>query len=432
MSRVVMVVAVVIVLLIAAVAAYYLTSTTTTSTSSSTTSTTSTGPAVIRVGILEPLTGFASEYGITATLAAQYAASQINTAGGIHGMQIEIFSADEGSGGTQTINAFNELYFQDHVNLIIGPDFSGDLETILPLIVKYHVITISPSNAIDELHNLIGKNNATAYSMYKYYFTMIYNATFVGKAAVDDFAIPLHATSVYITGEDYLFAHEIGNGTATEAQAQGIQVVGQSYFPGDALDFSSQIVSIGSLKPSVIVLITTGSDEETFIKQLKQNPVTMNIPLVAIGPGDLNDPKIVNSVLQSGTNLDHIAILSGGWYTMNFTGTQAFVQGWKSDFGIYPNIYTEGTTFDALNMFAQAVNTTGSLDPNQIATALEGMTYYGVTGTIKFNSQNAVSFPPYALSDYEFLGNKIQVFWPPSIAQGPYLPPPGYTWTPPS
>jgi hypothetical protein len=174
------VVVIIIIIIAGSYAALTLSTTSKTATSSPTTgpsvtvgssNSTSGGPQTINIGILEPLTGFASEYGITQTLAAQFAASQINSAGGVRGMQIRIFSADEGSGGSQTINAFNELVLQDHVNFIIGTDFSGDTETILPLITKYKVVTMSLSNSLDALHNLIGTGNTTSYNAYKYYFT---------------------------------------------------------------------------------------------------------------------------------------------------------------------------------------------------------------------------------------------------------------------
>lgn len=341
-------------------------------------------------------------------------------------MQIAIYSADEGSGGTQTINAFNELVLQDHVNFIIGTDFSGDLEAILSLIVKYHVITLSPSNSLNALHTLIGVNNATSYNEYKYYFTLNYNDTYAGTEMVDQMAVPMHATSVYITGEDYQYAHEVGAGAAAEAQAKGISVVGQSYFPGTALDFSSEILNIASLKPSLVILMATGSDEETFIGQMKQNPSTSTIPIMA-GPccGDLNDPRIVHNLLTSGTSLNYVAV-QGYYYSMNLSSkSAAFVQGWLTTYGAYPNMYLAGTAYDAVGMFAQAVNETGSLNPDTLVSALESMTYNGVTGTIKFNNQNAVEFPPYTLPLFEFVNSRAEVFYPSSIANSTYIAPSG-------
>jgi len=71
----------------------------------------------IRIGVLGPLTDFT---GRDIQRAAQIAAEEINTAGGILGRQIQLFSGDSEGVPEKAIQAIQQLAVRDQVHAIVG------------------------------------------------------------------------------------------------------------------------------------------------------------------------------------------------------------------------------------------------------------------------------------------------------------------------
>src|SRR5207245_11155954 len=74
------------------------------------------------IGLLAPFTGFEADYGPQYLNGLTLAADEINAAGGVLGNRIQIFTADEGNGGAQAINAYNELVLKNGCRIVLGPN----------------------------------------------------------------------------------------------------------------------------------------------------------------------------------------------------------------------------------------------------------------------------------------------------------------------
>ena len=83
----------------------------------------------IKVGVLAPLTGEVSNYGLAVSNGVQLYLEQVNEAGGINGKQIEVILMDEQGDATQAVNCFTQMVDEGITGLI------GDVTTAPTLAV---------------------------------------------------------------------------------------------------------------------------------------------------------------------------------------------------------------------------------------------------------------------------------------------------------
>ena len=77
-----------------------------------------------KIGMVTPLTGNVSVYGIAVKNAAVMAMEEINAAGGINGKMVEFVIMDDKGDSAEGVSAFNKL-ISDGVSVILGPVISG-------------------------------------------------------------------------------------------------------------------------------------------------------------------------------------------------------------------------------------------------------------------------------------------------------------------
>lgn len=406
------------------------TTTTAIATTTTTSTTTSAAPHVINIGILEPFTGSSSSYGEDVSSGVNLAVSQINAQGGVtvNGSKwlLKVYEADEGSGGTQTVNALDQLVLQDHVVGFVGTDFSGDTETILPEIAEYHPLMFTTSNSLDSLFSLVGTN----YTSYGTMFRVTATDSELADGGFSGFVLPSHTTSIAIVYEDYLFAHEVNNETLKLAAQNNVAVLADIVTPGSETDFSAVIASIAAVKPQAIIECYSGSDAETFIEQARVNPVLANTPIVDVSLSDLSNPAIDASLIKSGVNLNYAFEEDTFYFAIATNKTTAFVNAFEAaNGGKPPNMVNSAYAYDVVYMLTNAITATGSLNSFTLANYIAKMTYVGASGIYRFNPTHEIYINvPNGLYDdmTEFYNGHLTAIWPPSQANGTMILPPGY------
>src|SRR5207249_6377341 len=82
------------------------------------------GKAPLRIGTLLSLTGGLALFGPGDTKGANLAVEEINAAGGVLGQKIEIYNEDDQTDPTAALAAATKLITQNHVDAIVGAQFS--------------------------------------------------------------------------------------------------------------------------------------------------------------------------------------------------------------------------------------------------------------------------------------------------------------------
>src|SRR5438128_11292418 len=112
------------------------------------------GKPALRIGTLLSLTGGLSPYGPGDTKGANLAAQEINAAGGVLGQPIQISNEDDQTQSTAAAAATTKLITQNHVNAIVGAQFSGGTLASIGIAKAAGVPMVSPSATSPALSNL--------------------------------------------------------------------------------------------------------------------------------------------------------------------------------------------------------------------------------------------------------------------------------------
>jgi branched-chain amino acid transport system substrate-binding protein len=100
-------------------------------------------PESIKIGGLFAITGGASFLGKPEADTVEMLAEQLNAAGGINGVPVEVIIKDTGGDPQKTIAAATELITKDKVVVIVGPSRSGSSMAIVPIVTHSEVPLIS-------------------------------------------------------------------------------------------------------------------------------------------------------------------------------------------------------------------------------------------------------------------------------------------------
>lgn len=104
-----------------------------------------TGDGVLRIGTLFPMSGDVASIGPAMVAAVEVAVRDINAAGGVLGVPVEVLFRDSGDATQQRLeSAFAGLVERD-VDVVIGPVSAALTERLLPLAAEAGVTVISPA-----------------------------------------------------------------------------------------------------------------------------------------------------------------------------------------------------------------------------------------------------------------------------------------------
>lgn len=374
----------------------------------------------LKIGILLPFTGFASDFGPIARMGVDLAVSEINSNGGVLGRQIQVFTADEASGGgTQTISAYNDLVLGNNVKFIIGTDFSGDMLAVIPKAVADKVIMMTTSASLNDLLANITSTPNTI-------FRPCINDTMVALSAVNVVTNIVGAKTLAIVGEDFVYAHEVSAVLRGLQQERGFQIVLEDYFDAATSDYASEIVKVAGLQPDCLFLMMTGSNAVTYIKQSKLNPQTQDIPILVTSSSSLIFPYVVQGLDAAQPGASDYVMVQGFFYTQAQTSkTQQYVNKFWSTYKVNASMMIDAYGYDLVYLYAEAIKAAGTTDPAAVVEKLETMSFVSVLGTFTFSKDHEVVIGPAGIEIpiVQFYQGTVTTIYPPNVAKGTYKPP---------
>ncbi len=97
----------------------------------------------VKIGGLFGVSGVCAEWGMNGKIGAEIAAEEINAAGGIGGLPIEIVWYDDECKGAPAIPLLEKLAKQDKVLVVNGPCQSSTVEVMFPKLERIKLVLIS-------------------------------------------------------------------------------------------------------------------------------------------------------------------------------------------------------------------------------------------------------------------------------------------------
>ena len=201
----------------------------------------------IKVGVLGPMTGDVSVYGLAVINGATLYLKQVNEKGGINGKQLEAVTMDEQGDETQAVTCFTKMVDQGITALV------GDVTTAPTLAVaaesaEYNVPMVTAS-ATAEAVTYDAETDTVNENVFRACFTDPFQGVKMADYAYEKLGYT-KAAVIFLKGKDY--NEGLAENFAKEFEAKGGTIVDQeSYSEGD-VDFKTQLTSILGKNPEVV------------------------------------------------------------------------------------------------------------------------------------------------------------------------------------
>ena len=301
------------------------------------------GDDTIKFGVIGPLTGDYSLYGIAVENGAKLAAAELNEAGGVLGKTLEIIAYDSKGEATEGVNAYNRLRDQDEVDALIGGTFSGVTLAIKELAVDDGLPVLTPTATNPDV--TLNAPNV---------FRACYTDSYQGSVAAVFAADTLSADNVAVMyNRDDAYSEGLAQAFMDEFDARSLNYTAFQ-FGADDDDYSAILTNIAAGDS------TNGAFDAVFLpayvaevgKALTQaDNLGLTMPFIG---GDGWD----------GIEADYAAVAEGNYFANHYAKTdeaavvQDFVSNYTEEFGEAPNALA-ALAYDAVYAMAAAFEDAG-------------------------------------------------------------------------
>jgi urea transport system substrate-binding protein len=322
----------------------------------------------IKIGIPVGLSGANSVVAPSVVQSAELAAAEINAEGGILGRPVELIVADDGSGAQGAQRAFENLIFQQEVDVLISMETSAARNAGLPIVNRGQVPYIYTSFY-----------EGRSCSPWMYVNAWVPEQQ-VGPI-VDHFMEEYGAKTFFLIGSDYAFGRGMLEFTRAYVEANGGEVVGEQYLPMDGSDWTAIISMLRSAAPDALITSTAGgSPNVTLTRQLRAAGVNIPYGNLAVDEG---------TAQTMGEDATGMYISASYLTSIDREENRAFLAAMEEKFGAElktPNDLSV-PQYEAIYLYKLAVEKAGTTDAQSVIDALAEVSIEGPRGTIQMNAQ---------------------------------------------
>jgi branched-chain amino acid transport system substrate-binding protein len=326
---------------------------------------TAAAPNDIPIGVYAALTGSEAAFGQATVQGVKLAAEEINNAGGVFGRKIRLIIEDDTGRAEEAASVVTKLITRDGVIGVIGENSSNQSLAAAPICQAAKVPMISPSST-----------NPNVTKKGDYIFRVCFTDPYQDKALAIFVRNNLGVANVGIL-KDNKNDYSVGLAeffSSAFTQLGGKIVAEQSYSGGDT-EFRPQLTAIKSAKPQVLFIPGFYTDVGQIAIQARD--LGISIPMVG---GDGWDSPTVIAI--GGKAVDGCYFSDHYFVGEPRPAVERFVGEIRKRYGRNPDA-NAALGYDALRIFAAAIQRSGSLDRkairDQIATTRD---YQGVSGVI--------------------------------------------------
>ncbi len=329
------------------------------------------GEQVLKIGVTGPLTGDYAQYGLAVKYGAELAAAEINAAGGINGIKIEILAEDDVATPEGAQNGYNAL-IDDGMKLSLGSVTSGACAAFLGEAKNDNMFMLTASATAVEA---IDGDNA---------FRVCFSDPAQGVVSADYIADNKLATKVAVI-YDSSDAYSTGIYEKFDAQAKvkGLQVVAtESFTKNTKTDFSAQLQAVKTSGAELLFLPIYYSEASLILSQAK----TAGLNVIFFGCDGLDGILGMDNFDKS--LAENVMLLTPFTPTAKDERTQNFVKNFTAKYDkAYLNQFG-ADAYDAIYIIKAAIEKAGvtaDMDASTICdklkVAMTEIKFTGVTGT---------------------------------------------------
>lgn len=312
----------------------------------------------IRIGITSDASGQYANSGASDRRGMMMAIAEFNAKGGVLGRKIETVHIDTETQPATGSRVAERMISREQCGFLIGAVHSGVANAISQVAQKYGVIYLNTNSSSP---TEAGKN------CHRVKFVWDGNGTNFARAAVKN-AIDQYGKKWVLLTNDYVWGHNTAAETKQLLALHGGEMVQEILVPQGTRDFSSQLLKIQQLGPSVVSAAIGGDDQKAMRQQIAQLKMGEK-------PAWINNQQDWPDVY--GLPLDNLfGVFGTTWYyKLDLPGVADFVKRYQA---MYPdtqmrvpgNVFYNG--YMATRELLSAIERAGSTNNIKVIKQLEG------------------------------------------------------------
>ncbi|GGY55328.1 branched-chain amino acid ABC transporter substrate-binding protein [Pseudoduganella albidiflava] len=343
---------------------------------------------VVRIGHSGPLSGAQAFSGKDNENGARLAVEELNakpvTIGGKK-LRFELVSEDDQGDPKAGVNVAQKLA-DGGVRYVVGPYNSGVAIPASRVYANAGVVVAS-----------VASNPKLTQQGYKNLFRVNASDTQLGSRMALYAAKELKIKTVAVIDDRTAFGQGLAEEFKRAARAAGMTVAGHEYTTDKAVDFTSILTKLRPKNVEAIFFGGYAPQGGPMARQIRQLGIKAKLlggdTICTAEMGKLGGDAVGANVLcsQGGALLDKAA--SGPGFKAKF----------KKRFNAEPDVYA-ASYYDAVHLFAQAMQQTSSVEPAKVGAAISAGSYQGVAGTYAFDAKGDMKASPVTI--YTFKGGQ--------------------------
>lgn len=360
----------------------------------------------IKIGLGEALTGGLAAGGKAALLTYQIWADEVNARGGLLGRKVEIVSYDDQSNPATVPGIYTKLLDIDKVDLVMSGYATVPTAAAMPVIIQRKKLFLSLF--------ALAANDKFRYDRYFQLQPNGTNAKFEFSKGYFELATALDPKpkTVAMVGADAEFSVLALEGARENAKKAGIEIVYDSKYPPNTIDFIPIIRAIKAKNPDLVFFASYPPDSAGLIRAVHEVGLSARI----LGGGMIG-LQFAALKTQLGPLLNNVVCydLIVPEPTMNFPGIDEFLARYRARAaaaGVDPlGIYIPPFAYAQMQILERAITAVGSLDDGKLADHIRNNSFDTVAGTIKFGDRGEWAQPRILLVQYRGVaGNDVEQF----------------------
>ena len=333
----------------------------------------------IRIGYTLSLTGPLAGNSRSAQLSQQIWQDDINAAGGLLGRPVRLVCYDDRADAALTAAQYRRLIDDEQVDLVIGGYGTANLVAALPVVIERQRYFIGLQG--------LGANNDYRYQRY---FAMIPTGTDPNAALTEGFfAVAGDQTprphTVALLAADAEFARNPILGAKANATEYGFEIVYEATYPLSTQDYRLYLDAIAEHDCDILFLCSYLADTIDLVRAVRSHRFHPNLVGGAmIGPQNTDVKTTLGPALNGFVNYEY-------WVpnpAMMFPGVVELLRTYQARAeaaGVDPlGHYMAPLAYAQLQVLAQAVQATGSLDDADLSAYTRTASFDTVMGTVRF------------------------------------------------
>jgi len=331
------------------------------------------------------------------------AADEINAKGGVNfgGVMrpIKVEATDSrgmapGTPVSEALMAYEKLILEKEPDALVGVSCRSEVVIAsMELMKKYKLIQMVDCALSLKVTDLVAED----YESYKYTFRTTYTAAYLGALLAQQHDVlkeKFGLNKAFIIHEDALWAHGTMAVMTKLLTDAGWEVVGHEVTPLGTTDFSAallkakdagaQAIPVAYSLPEVLILARQWYD--------------MKIPALVTGfPCYIVSPKALEVLGEKVnwmiTSAGELGTVGSAAYPKSAEFNKKFAAKFYELYeGYLEGDHPSGSNYDALYILVDAIERTGSLDPEILIPALEATDWLGANGRIRFDENHTAIY----------------------------------------